>query len=292
MFSYIASLLRFEGQRNSANLTQEKPYISCEGYGVEYNKRTTPDRAVRLRVSSTNDNVVRIFGYPPQEDYPESMQYPPPTYGPDETLESMQDPSSTRGTDGTYIHYLLGDSPASVKYIMGDDWRSRLISDHPPQARAMLRSGDVVLRPTASGVHNGSYHSAPDDDVATQAEERAHSLRMRRCGAVAICAEQDMSVRSSPQYLFGWPSGGGVWVSRPPSESWLEERSAGNRRTAYEILDEKIRYIGESNIFCGLAEKVKQQEYMEEVCRVLEEAGAQFYATIADCPEAVLLNLC
>lgn len=30
---------------------------------------------------------------------------------------------------------------------------------------------------------------------------------------------------------------------------------------------------------------------MEDVCRVLEEAGARFYAVIEDCPEAVDLNL-
>lgn len=31
---------------------------------------------------------------------------------------------------------------------------------------------------------------------------------------------------------------------------------------------------------------------MEDVCRVLEEAGARFYATIEDNPEPVELNLC
>ena len=41
----------------------------------------------------------------------------------------------------------------------------------------------------------------------------------------------------------------------------------------------------------ALAKKVNRQEDMEDVCRVLEEAGARFYAVIEDCPEAVELNL-
>jgi hypothetical protein len=43
--------------------------------------------------------------------------------------------------------------------------------------------------------------------------------------------------------------------------------------------------------FDVLEKRLKRQEDMEDVCRVLEEFEAQFYATIADCPEAIELNL-
>lgn len=56
---------------------------------------------------------------------------------------------------------------------------------------------------------------------------------------------------------------------------------------ALENLERLQRY--EANI--ALADKVNRQEDMEDVCRVLEEAGARFYALIEDCPEAVELNL-
>jgi hypothetical protein len=42
----------------------------------------------------------------------------------------------------------------------------------------------------------------------------------------------------------------------------------------------------------ALAERLKRQEDMEDVCRVLEESEAQFFARIEDCSEAVELNLC
>jgi hypothetical protein len=42
----------------------------------------------------------------------------------------------------------------------------------------------------------------------------------------------------------------------------------------------------------ALAERLKRQEDMEDVCRVLEESETQFFARIEDCPEAVELNLC
>jgi hypothetical protein len=42
----------------------------------------------------------------------------------------------------------------------------------------------------------------------------------------------------------------------------------------------------------ALAERLKRQEDMEDVCRVLDESEAQFFTRIEDCPEAVELNLC
>jgi hypothetical protein len=275
MFNYIASFLGFQGQGNSTNVSRDSYVTSCV-YG-----HTIPDPAVRLRISST-DSAVRIFGHPPQEDYPEVMRYPPPTFG----------------TDGPYVHYLYNPSKASLSYIMGDDWRSQLRSDHPPRPKALPYDGDVVLRPSVSKSDKGTCHFPPDDDLAAQTEERAHSLRMRRCGAVAICSESDMSRYESERadyvqdYLFGWPDGGGVWVLRAPWLSAETKPPVGARRPDEEIMESNLKRARERRVFRNIAKTLKQQEDMEDVCRVLEESGAQYHATIDDCPEAVELNLC
>jgi hypothetical protein len=140
------------------------------------------------------------------------------------------------------------------------DGRPQLISGH--QSRLRFLAGDVVLRPAFSGNSDDTCHSAADDDPAVQAEERAHSLRMRRCGAVAIFSENDIGdyetgwlyPPAKHSYLFGWPKSGGVWVLRAP--------------------------LGDP-----------RQEDMEDVCRVLEESGAQFHVLTENYPEAVEFNL-
>jgi hypothetical protein len=240
MFGYIASFLGFQGQNSSTDVESGPNHVSCEGYGY-----SLPDPAVRLRLSSTNDSLVRIFGHPPQEDYPEAMHYP----------------GSTMGTEGPpFVHYLYNPGPACVRYVMGDNWRSQLISGH--QSRLRFLAGDVVLRPAFSGNSDDTCHSAVDDDPAVQAEERAHSLRMRRCGAVAIFSENDIGdyetgwlcPPAKHSYLFGWPKSGGVWVLRAP---WGDPL----------------------------------QEDMEDVCRVLEESGAQFHVLTENYPEVAEFNL-
>jgi hypothetical protein len=171
MFSYITSLLNFQGQPNATTNEPLTPSnISCQGYGW-----TVPSKDIRLAVANSNSSEVHIFGFPPQEDFPKAMKYPPPTFG----------------TDGPYIHYVLGDSPASVDYIMGDDWRSRLQSNLWDSSR-----GDVIFRPSVA-LNNSSDRqiSSKDDPVALE-EERAHSLRMRRCGAVAVFPQEDISTRN------------------------------------------------------------------------------------------------
>jgi hypothetical protein len=98
------------------------------------------------------------------------------------------------------------------------------------------------------------------------------------------------------EYLFGWPASGGVWVLR----LWLSdsefEISAGQYRTDEEIMEqnmaEGLRRVQEYEDNVVLVDRVNQQEDMEDVCCVLKEAGARFYAVIEDCPEAVELNLC
>lgn len=278
MFSYIASFLGLQSHSNSTHIDQDhassQPIfrVSCQGYGW-----TLPRQDIRLQVPSANTSIVRVFGFPPQEDFPRSMRYPPPTFG----------------TDGPYIHYLFGESPASVKYIMGDDWRSRLQSDlrDPPE-------GDVILRPSVTRNDTCNSDSASKDDLAVQAEERVHSLRMRRCGAVAVFSKRDIidydarQVNSAPRYLFGWPEGGGVWVMRSPWSDPPPERSADLYRTDEELMEEVMRTAERDEVYYALAAKIKLQETMEDACQVLEEARARFYPVIEDSPEAVELNLC
>jgi len=173
---------------------------SCQGYGP------TPPRAdVRLQVDSKNSDLVRLFGFPPQEDYPKSMRYSPPAFG----------------QDGPYIHYLLGESPASVKYVMGREWCSRLRGD-PRYPQTDPRQSQVVLRPSVESNNTcNNFQSTSNEDPAALAEERAHALRMRRCGAVAIAVEDDIDhfdtgqMNLAREYHFGWPASGGVWVLRP-----------------------------------------------------------------------------
>lgn len=286
MISYIASILGFQGQLNSTNTddTRGTPgsapsdYVSCQHYGW-----TVPDSAVRLRLSDDNNRTVRIFGYPPQEEFPKSMWYSRGDFG----------------RKGPYIHYLISESPAMINYIMGDDWRSQLRSDHQPRPRDLLRDREVILRPSCTR-NDTTNHSqtAFNNDVDFQAEERAHSLRMRRCGAVAICAEDDTYewdsglMNKAPSCFFGWPKDGGVWILRPSWSMPPPDSPPVGRKTYEEIMAEKWKEVERDQFYSDLALEVQRQDDMEDVCRVLEGAGAQFFAKIEDCPEAVERNLC
>lgn len=57
-------------------------------------------------------------------------------------------------------------------------------------------------------------------------------------------------------------------------------------------MEENLERLRRHEANIAIAQKVNRQGDMEDVCRVLEEAGAQFYGVIEDCPEAVKLNLC
>lgn len=274
MFGYIASILGFHGQANSTNvapaytssLPVPRSYSNCQGYGPNL-----PRTDLRLKFSNQTSETVRIFGFPPQEDYPKSGWYPPPAFG----------------LEGPYITYLLGKSPASVKYIMGDDWRSNLQSDprFPPMDS---RQSQVVLRPSV--VSNGTCDTEAvledENDPAILAEERTHSLRMRRCGALPVAVQDDIEkfdwehVFWPHDYFFGWPASGGVWVLRIWSSDSEPEISADQYRTDEEIMEQNLqdalKYEQRYENYIALAGKLNQQEDMEDVCRVLEEAGAQF----------------
>lgn len=276
MFSYIASFLGVQARgdttlsNNATSQSSPPPAFVCDHYGW-YPK---PDPAVRLRVSGVNDRVVRIFGYPPQKDFPKSMWYPPPDFG----------------NNDVYIHYLLSEGLANVKYVMGDDWRSQLRQDYQDPSKQSVPNGGVILRPS-------TVNEFATLDPAAEEEEREHSLRMRRCGAVAVCTEIDTrhydstTIKSVPRYLFGWPASGGVWAIRSPWSMPLPEVPNGYPRTDEEILEWTIRKADIRDTYYSLARNVKKLDSMEDVCHLLEESGAQFYETIADCPEAVELNL-
>ena len=121
---------------------------------------------------------------------------------------------------------------------------------------------------------------------------------MRRCGAVAIAVEDDIShfdtaqMNLAREHLFGWPASGGVWVTRSSSKVHEPETSADHYKTDEEIMEENLDRLHRYEANIALADKVNRQEDMEDVCRVLEEAGARYYAVIEDCPEAVEMNLC
>jgi hypothetical protein len=59
----------------------------------------------------------------------------------------------------------------------------------------------------------------------------------------------------------------------------------------WELMQANLKEAEVYEAYGAVKRKVKQQEDMEDVCRVLKENEAQFYATIADCPEAIELNL-
>jgi hypothetical protein len=141
-----------------------------------------------------------------------------------------------------------------------------------------------------------------EDNPKYLAEEIAHSLRMCRCGAVAVAVQDDIEKFDSErviwprEYFFGWPASGGVWVLRLQlSDSELGIPPVDQYRTDEEIMEQNWREVlmweqrDKDNM--AIADKLNQQEDMEGVSRVLEEAGARFYPVIEDCPEAVELNL-
>lgn len=121
---------------------------------------------------------------------------------------------------------------------------------------------------------------------------------MCRCGAVAIAVEDDIDhfdtaqMNLAQEYHFGWPASGGVWALRSSSMDCEPDTPAGHYKTDEEITEENLERLRRYDANIALARKVNRQKDMENVCRVVEEAGARFYAVIEDCPEAVELNLC
>lgn len=126
---------------------------------------------------------------------------------------------------------------------------------------------------------------------------------MRRCGAVVVSVEESISDLAIERivwprgYFFCWPASGGVWVLRlwlTDSELWVSDDN--HYRTDGEIMEqnmqEAVNWTQRYDDNIALTKKLNRQEDMEDVCRVLEEAGAHFYAVIEDSPEAVEMKLC
>lgn len=127
---------------------------------------------------------------------------------------------------------------------MGDDWRSRLQND-PDCPPTDVCQEEVILRLSIEISDTGhTQATSKDDPTVISEEEKAHSLRMRRCGAVAICAQDDVhhydaeQMDMAPKYLFGWPASGGVWVLWPPWKQATLQESKDHPRTDEDTMND------------------------------------------------------
>ena len=130
---------------------------------------------------------------------------------------------------------------------------------------------------------------------------------MRRCGAIAIRPADiffsDGGEAATPRCLFGWPAAGGMivlrdipirfdksmeWTPWGPLKTQPDQQScreSWRRQRRDEIENRSL------DRFWSAFEELKNRETMEGVCHVLEKAGGQFYANVADCPEAMWFDL-
>ena len=192
----------------------------------------------------------------------------------------MSIPFVGMGNGGPPLLYLRSNIPAYVSYIMGEDWRSKLRDDHYTNDAKIFHDGEVILRPSTT--------TSPSEESQEDLEalERAHCLRMRRCGAVAVRSEIDIIFEETgyarwPDHLFGWPANGGVWILRDDPAEELRVNIMQKTARTEEIQDR----------FMLASKAIRQQSDMDELCRVLQEAGGQFYTNIEDCPEVNKLSL-
>ena len=235
---------------------------NASGSSVDCRPWPRPDPDVRLRLS--DNNTVRIFGYPNEEDLPRDMWIPLPGFG----------------NIGPPLLYLRTVVPAYVNYIMGEGWRSWLRDDHHTSDAHIFHDGQVILRPSITK----TIGQESREDL--EALERYHCLRMRRCGAFALRSEVDIIQEETawkrwPEYLFGWPASGGVWVLRDDPAEDLRV----NLVPDFAMIDQM------HCLFLLAYKAIMQQSGMNELCRILEEAGGQFYPSIEDCPEVKKLGL-
>jgi len=204
----------------------------------------------------------------------------------------MEVPFSNMGSNGPPQLYLRGDILPYIDYIMGGGWRSELRNDHYTPENHMFHDGAVILRPSSMADDSPSAGSEIRARLGA-AEEQAQCLRLRRCGAFCVRSEVDVilgetTAQASPAQLFGWSASGGVWVLRMYPRVMKEHENTLSTRTdqgrlaaATEVAD---RFFLAENL-------AKQQEDMSGLCRVLEDAGGEFYGDLRDCPEVVKLGL-
>jgi len=195
--------------------------------------------------------------------------------------------SRTRISEGLGFLHLSDPPNAYLSYVLGLDWRSRVIT--PP---------DHFLNTKPNGCRKVPGYSCipvPDDD-----DEDEHSLRMKRCGARLVvpdddsCLElQDRSVKAGERQIFGWPSAGGVWIYRiPPAGLRIDPGCYGDDNGWLEAsLGVLERGEPEIKALEELQVKIRAQTNMEGVCGVLKNAGALYYENIEECPEALDLGL-
>ena len=264
MMNYITAILNFlkHGPTSNSGLTLPAAQYDITSQSASCCGWPIPDLDVQLRLS--DNKTVRIFGYPNKDDIPSDMWIPLPGFG----------------DTGPPLLYLRGHIPAYVSYIMGEDWRSRLRDGHHTNNANLFHDGEVILRPSAT--------TSPSEESREDLEalERAHCLRMRRCGAVAVRSDVDILFEETgyarwPDHLFGWPANGGVWILRHD----LAEELRVN------LMPETTRTGEMQDRFLWASEAIRQQSDMNELCRVLKEAGGQFYTNIEDCPEVKRLSL-
>lgn len=86
---------------------------------------------------------------------------------------------------------------------------------------------------------------------------------MRRYGAVAICAQDDIrhydaeQINMALKYLFGWPAAGGVWVLRPPWKQATPGNSTDHLMTDEERMNDMIESALRDEVYYALADKLK-----------------------------------
>lgn len=249
---YILSALGYGSDmttHTTLSVVEGLPLVSCKGF-------SRPDPAVRLRLQ--DDSVVRVFGWPAQEDLPSGFVV---------FLSHFENA-------GEPILYLSGEIPVYVDYVMGRDWHARLRSDYETPSGFTFRYGRVILRQNSR-----------------EKDPREHSIRLLRCGAIAVRSESNVIADHGPprsQNLFGWPESGGVWILRsvPPGHDETK------RTMRFGLSPGDFVEIHEMQMQSWDArEQLKHQHDTESVCRVIERAGGQFYLDISDCPETMHLQL-
>lgn len=225
-----------------------------EAHSVDCRDWNVPDPSVRLRLEGDSD--VHIFGYlESEEDLPPRVALHSPFGNPREARL-----------------YVYGSVPAYVNYIMGSDWRARL---QPELVNSLSgKRYEKVIRRTSEHETN----------------EREHCLRMRKCGARYVRSELYAygTGPRGPAYIFGWPAGGGVMILRDMPLGHLDSWNS----LSIEIQNQRGAVLRETQKrYVKACRELVHHETMEGVCRVIEEAGGQFYANVGDCPEAMRSRL-
>jgi len=190
--------------------------------------------------------------------------------------------------------HLSNPPHAYISYILGPDWRSRLVTppEHYLNTKSTRRSKN-----DHSKVPGYSYIPVPYDDDNHNEDE--HYLRMKRCEARLVVPNddswleaQDQPIQAGEKQIFGWPSAGGVWVYWIPPAGLRLDPGYYNE---HDWLETAIRYMEqgepEREALDALQLEIRAQTHMEGVCGVLKNAGAMYYENIEECPEVSELGL-